>query len=78
MLLDHQFKLRRSHLSGFTSQLESLNPEAILRRGYAIVTRSMGEIVSSVAQVTPGDRLSVRVTDGTFNAEASLDDEGKG
>ena len=48
-------------------QLASLNPQAILARGYAIV-RKDGHALSTVAQVAPGDRLLVRVSDGEFAA----------
>jgi exodeoxyribonuclease VII large subunit len=53
----------RESLSGFAGQLRSLDPKATLARGYALVQRD-GHVVSSVAEVTGGERLSVRVKDG--------------
>jgi exodeoxyribonuclease VII large subunit len=55
----------RERLSGFAGQLRSLDPKATLARGYALVQRD-GHVVSSVAEVTSGERLSVRVKDGGF------------
>jgi len=55
----------RERLSGFAGQLRSLDPKATLSRGYALVQRD-GHVVSSVAEVTGGERLSVRVKDGGF------------
>ena len=55
----------RERLSGFAGQLRSLDPKATLARGYALVQRD-GHVVSSVAEVTGGERLSVRVKDGGF------------
>jgi exodeoxyribonuclease VII large subunit len=55
----------RERLSGFAGQLRSLDPNATLARGYALVQRD-GHVVSSVAEVTGGERLSVRVKDGGF------------
>ena len=55
----------RERLSGFAGQLRSLDPKATLARGYALVQRD-GHVVSSVADVTGGERLSVRVKDGGF------------
>lgn len=63
----HGLALRRARLTGLSARLESLNPLATLARGYAIVRQvETGRLVSSVAQVSPGDRLAVRVADGTF------------
>jgi exodeoxyribonuclease VII large subunit len=63
----HGLALRRERLAGLAARLESLSPLATLARGYAIVRQAeTGSLVSSVTQVSPGDRLSVRVTDGAF------------
>lgn len=67
----HGLVLRRERLTGLTARLESLSPTATLGRGYAIVRQDeTGMLVHSVTDVSPGDRLSVRVTDGTFGARA--------
>jgi exodeoxyribonuclease VII large subunit len=61
--------LRRERLAGLTAQLESLSPLATLARGYAIVRQAeTGDVVRAVGQVSPGDRLAVRVADGDFDA----------
>jgi exonuclease VII large subunit len=42
-----------------------------LERGYAIVrSRKTDTVVRSIGHVVPGDRLSIRVVDGEFKAEA--------
>jgi exodeoxyribonuclease VII large subunit len=64
--LGHRLSLARAHLTGAQSRLESLNPSAILARGYAIVSYAEGGIVRSAAQVAPGDALNVRLCDGEF------------
>jgi exodeoxyribonuclease VII large subunit len=72
----HRLVLQRERLSGLTARLESLNPSATLARGYAIVRLDEAdEVVSSVAQVTAGDRLSVTVSDGVFGAKVEADRE---
>jgi exodeoxyribonuclease VII large subunit len=64
--------LRHERLAGLTAQMESLSPLATLARGYAVVRQAETEkVVSSVAQVSPGERLSVRVSDGTFEADVT-------
>jgi exodeoxyribonuclease VII large subunit len=48
-----------------------VDPLAVLARGYAVVLREDDlSLVRSVQQVAAGDRLRVRVSDGTFGAEA--------
>ncbi|MEJ5199262.1 MAG: exodeoxyribonuclease VII large subunit [Anaerolineae bacterium] len=58
----------RERLRGQVLRLAALDPGRVLARGYAIVTRTDGAVVSSVGQVAPGDRLAVRVADGAFPA----------
>jgi len=65
----HRLSLSRERLNGLSSRLSALNPEATLARGYAIVRRKEDDlVVSRVEQVLPGDRLSVRVSDGEFES----------
>ena len=45
-------------------RLEAVNPHAPLERGYALVRRSDGAFVTSVADAAPGDALRVTVRDG--------------
>jgi len=66
----HLLQLRRARLTGTGARLEALSPLAVLKRGYAVVRRD-GRLVRSVALVSPGDRLSVRVSDGEFDATAT-------
>jgi exodeoxyribonuclease VII large subunit len=65
--VSHHLQLRRERLTGLAARLDALNPLAVLQRGYAVVRRD-GQLVRSVAQVSSGDHLSVRVSDGEFDA----------
>jgi exodeoxyribonuclease VII large subunit len=65
--VSHHLQLRRERLARLAAQLDALNPLAVLQRGYAVVRRD-GQLVRSVSQVASGDRLSVRVSDGEFDA----------
>lgn len=53
------------------SQLASLNPEAILKRGYAILTGEDGSTIYQVGQTSTGEKLQVRVSDGEFEVIVS-------
>ena len=68
--ISHLLQLRRERLTGVVARLDALNPLAVLQRGYAVVRRD-GQVVRGVGQVSPGDRLSVRVSDGEFGATVS-------
>jgi exodeoxyribonuclease VII large subunit len=64
--LNHRIQLQVRHVDGMSKRLLSLNPEAVLSRGYAIVTRKEdGAVVSSVKQARDG--MKVRVSDGEFD-----------
>jgi exodeoxyribonuclease VII large subunit len=63
--LSHQIQLHSTHVTGMQRRLEALNPNAVLARGYAVVTRQDdGSVVSRVARAS--DEMKVRVSDGEF------------
>lgn len=61
-------RAQRRHDS-LDGQLRQMNPLKILARGFAVVTDGEGRLVSTVSGVSPRDRLSVRVSDGSFPAQ---------
>jgi exodeoxyribonuclease VII large subunit len=64
--LTHRLALQRQQISGLSRRLESLNPLAVLNRGYAIVTRAGTSDVVRASDVGFGDALDVKVSDGQF------------
>jgi len=54
----------RHSLASLSTQLELLNPQRTLERGYAIVTGSDGVIVRSPTQLHPQDIVSLRLAEG--------------
>jgi exodeoxyribonuclease VII large subunit len=69
--LSGHLQLKGSQLSGLHHRLEALNPHAILKRGYAIVSRADGKIVRIVNDVDTGDMLKVQVSDGDFSSQVT-------
>ena len=63
----HTLGSARGRLAGLRLQLAALSPERVLNRGYAIVLRE-DNIVTSTGHVSPGDAITVRVSDGAFDA----------
>jgi exodeoxyribonuclease VII large subunit len=61
---------RRAHLRRCQAQLQALDPQATLDRGYAVVHRD-GRVVSSIAAVSTGDGLVIKVADGGFPARVN-------
>ena len=71
LTLHNRLALERERLSGQHMRLASLNPLAVLQRGYSICWhQETKRIVSSTNQVAVGDHLLVRVSDGSFDARA--------
>ena len=63
--LTHRIQLQSRHVDGISKRLQSLNPEGILSRGYAIITRKEdGKVVTQVSQAQ--GEMKVRVSDGEF------------
>lgn len=70
----HRMSLEASHLGGLERRLEALNPLAVLGRGYAVVTRKVdGMVINKTDQATPEQLISIRVTDGQFDAKVTDD-----
>ncbi|GAB4501034.1 MAG: exodeoxyribonuclease VII large subunit [Anaerolineales bacterium] len=63
-----RLQLEKTRLRGTQQRLESLNPLAILRRGYAVVTDSLGKVIVSAKQAPAGSLLALRVAEGQFKA----------
>lgn len=58
-------------LQGVTRRLESLDPNLVLRRGYAWLTDAEGKTVSSVHQARAGQTLHASLTDGKLELTVS-------
>ena len=63
--LDYQLGRRRHALDALSAQLELLNPQRTLERGYAIVTDQAGAVLRSPAQIKVNETLTVRLADGS-------------
>ena len=73
--IQQQVLLSRERLKAVTAQLVTLNPQATLARGYAIVQKQE-TVISRAGQVTGGDRITVKVSDGEFGARVQSKQEG--
>lgn len=55
-------------LSSLATRLESVNPTAVLARGYAIVKSADGTIAKRITDVHPGETITTQLADGTFRS----------
>jgi exodeoxyribonuclease VII large subunit len=74
--IEHRLNIHRERLFGSEQRISSLNPIAILERGFAVVSHPDGRTVLRVEQVKPGDPLSVLVSNGEFDVQVSGSSEG--
>lgn len=73
-LTQYEQQLRRSitlaiapgqeKLAHYKSQLELVNPAAVLKRGYTITRDESGHVITSVDDVRTGEKLAVQLKDG--------------
>ena len=50
------------------SKLDAMSPLKVLTRGYSMAQNSRGEVLRSVSQTEPGERISVHLSDGVLSA----------
>jgi len=74
--LEHRLRVEKETLRGLTQRLESLSPEATLRRGYSItIDEGTGQLVRTAAQLRDG-RVAVQFWRGRIRADVVEKDEG--
>lgn len=72
--LRHDLALRAAAVRGLAKTLAAVGPQTVLDRGYAVVRRADDQaVVRSVGQVRSGERLRIRVSDGSLGARVEED-----
>ena len=61
-----ELRRRKEQLESVKARLEGLNPSGVLSRGYSIVQKSDGAVVSAPGQTAVGERLLVRSAGGAY------------
>ncbi|MDD3114198.1 MAG: exodeoxyribonuclease VII large subunit [Anaerovibrio sp.] len=70
-----QLKERRQRIAHLTDKLELVNPLGILRRGYGLVQKKDGAVVSSINSLAADEIIRVQVSDGAFAARVTSIEE---
>lgn len=66
-----QLRGRREALGALAAQLELLNPQRTLERGYAIVSDAKGKVLTAPGQIKPRDVLRVRLAEGSVEVNVN-------
>jgi exodeoxyribonuclease VII large subunit len=67
-IVSHTISIKQEQYSSFHHRIISLNPAAVLKRGYAMVYRN-GVVVDRVKKLQPRDNVSLHFHDGDASAE---------
>lgn len=68
--INQQLQTRQQHVLRLSQNLQHLNPQAVLTRGYAFVQNKQGAIIIASQQLQKGDEVTM--TFGQGSAEASI------
>jgi exodeoxyribonuclease VII large subunit len=66
--MERAMQAQTVRLSALDARLHTLSPLAVLDRGYALVHNAHGALVRSTRQLTPGETLQTRLSDGSFTS----------
>jgi exodeoxyribonuclease VII large subunit len=69
--IERQIQIASSSLGSMDARLHSLSPLAVLDRGYALVIAADGVVVRSAAQLSAGDAVTTRISDGSFTSRVT-------
>jgi len=68
--IQQQLQRKQNNLANTYDRLASLNPQAVLKRGYAIITdQATGQIISHTRQAIPWQPVWLQVQDGSIPAQ---------
>ena len=67
----HVNEIKKHALSALSGKLEALSPLAVLSRGYGVVSSEEGKVRKEIADVSVGDKITVKVRDGEIYAGVS-------
>ena len=67
--LEREIAGQREHLARLSAALDAMSPLKVMGRGYAIARKEDGRVLTSVEGICPGERLSLRFSDGTLSCQ---------
>ena len=71
------FSQKNARFIAAVSKLDAMSPMKVLTRGYAMAQTERGEVLRSVTQVIPGDKITLSLSDGKLSATVTQKEEVK-
>ena len=71
LLSSSHVRAAQSSFATLCARLEGVNPLAVLSRGYSVLEKDSGEIVSSVSELEVDQSVTVRLADGSIAARVT-------
>ncbi len=65
----HRVHRCQAHLAQLAATLASVDPTAVLARGYSITSDAHGRVVRRAASLNPGERITTRLAEGSIESE---------
>lgn len=66
--IENRLRDKRNVLKQYAQAVENLSPVQKLAAGYGFITNESGKKVSKISQINVGEDVTIRLSDGTFNA----------
>jgi len=67
--MDRSLQIRRDSVERLSGMLNALSPLSVMDRGYAVASSADGRLIKTVEKIGAGDRISVRLSDGSLDTE---------
>ena len=67
----HSLDSKNRSFTALTAKLDAMSPLKVLSRGYAMAQTDSGAVLKSVEQVTAGDNVTLRLSDGRIHASVT-------
>jgi exodeoxyribonuclease VII large subunit len=67
----HRLEVAHQHCHLLRQKLISLDPEAVLKRGYAVARQIDGTVARSSIELTPGQKLMLQLAQGQVEVTVS-------
>jgi len=64
-----RFQRAFQHCQLLEQKLATLDPQAVIKRGYAVVRQENGAIARSAAELAPGQELSIQLGQGQLKVQ---------
>jgi exodeoxyribonuclease VII large subunit len=66
--LQTSLQIAQNRLVRHTSTLKALDPTAVLKRGYALITDATGNVITRAESTSPGAQVQIRLSEGALSA----------